>query len=149
MEKVRIQDDLYTYVNQEKLEELVIPDDQPATGGFNILAKDVEKIMIDEFKEMSEKGEYPNDYLKNACTLFKVIQNVEKREKDGIAPALNNLKSLNELKDILLSKESMAVRLISTGWKKLRVCWIWMIPGSSSNRGTTQPRNHSTEGDPS
>ena len=52
MEKVRIQDDLYTYVNQKKLEELVIPDDQPATGGFNILAKDVEKIMIDEFKEM-------------------------------------------------------------------------------------------------
>ena len=46
MEKVRIQDDLYTYVNQKKLEELVIPDDQPATGGFNILAKDVEKIMI-------------------------------------------------------------------------------------------------------
>ena len=54
MEKVRIQDDLYTYVNQEKLDQLVIPDDQPATGGFNILAKDVEKIMIDEFKEMGE-----------------------------------------------------------------------------------------------
>ena len=26
MEKVRIQDDLYLYVNQEKIEELVIPD---------------------------------------------------------------------------------------------------------------------------
>ena len=100
MEKVRIQDDLYTFVNQEKLDQLVIPDDQPAIGGFNTLAKDVEKIMIDEFKEMSEKGEYPNDYLKNACTLFKIIQDVEKKEKDGIAPALNNLKSLKELKDI-------------------------------------------------
>ena len=37
MEKVRIQDDLYTHVNQEKLDQLVIPDDLPATGGFNTL----------------------------------------------------------------------------------------------------------------
>ena len=100
MEKVRIQDDLYTYVNQQKLEELVIPDDQPATGGFNLLAKDVEKIMIDEFKEMSANNSYPNDYLKNACTLFKIIQDVDKKEKDGIAPVLNKLSILNELKDI-------------------------------------------------
>ena len=74
MEKVRIQDDLYTYVNQQKLEELVIPDDQPATGGFNILAKEVEKIMIDEFKEMSEKESYPNDYLK----LYKTLKRKKK-----------------------------------------------------------------------
>ena len=29
MENVRIQDDLYTSVNQAKLEELVIPEDMP------------------------------------------------------------------------------------------------------------------------
>ena len=29
MENIRIQDDLYTYVNQAKLEELVIPEDMP------------------------------------------------------------------------------------------------------------------------
>ena len=34
MDKIRIQDDLYTYVNQAKLEELVIPEDQPTAGGF-------------------------------------------------------------------------------------------------------------------
>ena len=51
MEKVRIQDDLYTYVNQEKLDELVIPDDKPCAGGFQTLAEDVEKIMINEFEE--------------------------------------------------------------------------------------------------
>ena len=32
MEKIRIQDDLYTYVNQAKLEELVIPEDMPVAG---------------------------------------------------------------------------------------------------------------------
>ena len=34
METIRIQDDLYTYVNQAKLDELVIPDDMPVAGGF-------------------------------------------------------------------------------------------------------------------
>ena len=94
MEKVRIQDDLYTFVNQEKLEQLIIPDDKPATGGFNVLADDVEKIMINEFVEMSGKNEYPNDYLANACKLFKIIKDVEKKEKDGITPALKALEVL-------------------------------------------------------
>lgn len=97
MSKVRIQDDLYTYVNGEKLEQLVIPDDQPATGGFQTLAVDVEKIMIDEFKEMSEKNVYPNDFLKNACTLFKVVKDTEKKEKDGVYPVLKNLLAIKEL----------------------------------------------------
>ena len=44
MSKPRIQDDLYTYVNQEKLDELIIPDDKPCAGGFQTLAEDVEKI---------------------------------------------------------------------------------------------------------
>ena len=34
MENIRIQDDLYTFVNQAKLDELVIPDDMPVAGGF-------------------------------------------------------------------------------------------------------------------
>ena len=100
MEKVRIQDDLYTYVNQEKLDQLVIPDDLPTTGGFVTLSIDVEKLMINEFVEMSEKGEYPNEYLKNACALFKVAKNAEKKEKDGIQPALNNLAHLKKLDNI-------------------------------------------------
>ena len=121
MEKVRIQDDLYTYVNQEKLDQLVIPDDQPATGGFNTLAKEVRETMINEFKEMSANKSYPNDYLKNACTLFEIIQDVEKKEKDGITPALNNLKVLNELdnldtfskmfKELLLKKIPLPIKI--------------------------------------
>lgn len=97
MEKVRIQDDLYTYVNQEKLENLQIPDDLPCIGGFQTLAKDVEKIMIDEFVQMSQTDNYPNDYLKNACTLFKMAKDEQKKEKDGIAPALKKLEVLNQI----------------------------------------------------
>ena len=42
--KIRIQDDLFTFVNQEKLEQLVIPDDKPTAGGFADLQNLVEKI---------------------------------------------------------------------------------------------------------
>ena len=121
MNKPRIQDDLYTYVNQEKLDELVIPDDQPATGGFNTLAKDVEKLMIDEFNEMANSNKYPNDYLKNACILFKIAKDVEKKEKFGIKPALNNLSIINKLdnlesfskmfKELLLNKIPLPIKI--------------------------------------
>ena len=70
MEKIRIQDDLYTYVNQEKLAELVIPDDKPCVGGFQTIAEDVEKTMINEFNEMCNNSSYPNEYLKRACKLY-------------------------------------------------------------------------------
>lgn len=99
-DKVRIQDDLYTYVNQEKLAQLVIPDDQPSVGGFQTLAVDVEKTMINEFKEMCDKEVYPNHYLEKACTLFKIAKNIEKKEKDGIFPALKNLSILDKLENL-------------------------------------------------
>ena len=59
MENIRIQDDLYTYVNQAKLDELVIPEDMPVAGGFATLGTDVEKLMIGEFNDLSKSGAYP------------------------------------------------------------------------------------------
>ena len=53
MENIRIQDDLYMYVNQEALDKLVIPDDKPVAGGFSELADGVEKIMMGEFEAMA------------------------------------------------------------------------------------------------
>ena len=58
MENIRIQDDLYTYVNQAKLEELVIPDDMPVAGSAMNLSIEVEKLMIGEFNTMSTEGSY-------------------------------------------------------------------------------------------
>ena len=123
MNKPRIQDDLYTYVNQEKLEELIIPDDKPCIGGFQTLAEDVEKVMMNEFEEMCAKGNYPNDHLKRACKLYQITKDVERKENFGIKPALDNLEILKELNDISafnkLSKE-LALKGIS-GPLRLRV----------------------------
>ena len=100
MENIRIQDDLYTYVNQKTLDELVIPDDKPVAGGFTELADRVEKIMMSEFETMAEGKSYPNDYLKRACELYAIAKDEDKKEKDGIAPALKNLAILNEIKTL-------------------------------------------------
>ena len=100
MEKIRIQDDLYTFVNQQTLDELIIPDDKPTAGGFAKLAEGVEKIMMDEFETMSENKSYPNDYIKRACELYAIAKDADGKAKHGIAPALKNLEILNEIKDL-------------------------------------------------
>ncbi len=100
MENVRIQDDLYSYVNGAKIEELVIPDDMPTTGGFATLNSDVEKLMMKEFADMCESGSYSNDYLKRACALYAAAKNAEKKNSDGIAPVLKYLSVLDTLDSI-------------------------------------------------
>ncbi len=100
MEKVRIQDDLYNYVNGEKIESLVIPDDLPSIGGFTTLHTEVEALMIGEFNRMSDTGDYPDDYLRRACALFAAAKNVEKKAADGVAPLLKDLALIEGLKDM-------------------------------------------------
>jgi putative endopeptidase len=100
MEKVRIQDDLFTYVNQETLDKLVIPDDKPTAGGFQTLAEDVEKLMIDEFNQMCASGVYPSTHVENACKLFKIVKNVRKRNAQGIKPVLKCVKVIDKVKDM-------------------------------------------------
>ena len=97
MENIRIQDDLYTYVNQKTLDELVIPDDKPTAGGFAKLSDSVEKIMMGEFEAMSESKSYPNEHLKRACELYAIARNADKKAADGIVPALKNLAVLGEI----------------------------------------------------
>ena len=105
MENVRIQDDLYTHVNQEKLDQLVIPEDLPAIGGFNTLHVEVEKLMIEEFDNMAKTGQYPNEHLQRAITLYKEVKNVKKRNRLGIKPALKYVSILNKVDSILEEKQ--------------------------------------------
>ena len=100
MENIRIQDDLYNFVNGETLEKLVIPDDKPTAGGFQELADGVENIMMGEFEAMSESKNYPNDYLKRACELYAVAKNADKKAADGISPALESLSALDNIKTV-------------------------------------------------
>ena len=100
MENVRIQDDLYTFVNQETLDKLVIPDDKPYAGGFAELADGVEKIMMDEFETMSASKSYPNAYLQRACELYVLAKDAARKEQHGITPALKALAVLDEVQTV-------------------------------------------------
>ena len=100
MENIRIQDDLYNFVNKETLDKLVIPEDRPMTGGFAELDIGVEKLMLEEFATMSESKSYPNEYLKRACELYAIAKDAERKEKHGITPALKNLAILDEIKSV-------------------------------------------------
>ena len=100
MENIRIQDDLYNFVNKETLDKLVIPEDRPMTGGFAELDIGVEKLMLEEFATMSESKSYPNEYLKRACELYAISKDAERKEKHGITPALKNLAILDEIKSV-------------------------------------------------
>ena len=100
MENLRIQDDLYMFVNKETLDNLVIPDDKPSAGGFAALGDEVEKLMMDEFETLTAGGEFPNDYLARACSLYAIAKDADRKEKHGISPALKNLAILDEIKSV-------------------------------------------------
>lgn len=100
MENIRIQDDLYNFVNQKTLEELVIPDDKPTAGGFAKLADSVEKTMMEEFEAMADSKDYPNEHLERACRLYAIAKDADRRERDGIAPALKSLAIIDEIKKL-------------------------------------------------
>lgn len=91
-DKVRIQDDLYNHVNEEKLAELVIPEDKPCNGGFVELAINLEKVLMDEFAQLEKKGEYPNANIEKAIKLYSLAKNVKRRNRDGIKPIVKHLK---------------------------------------------------------
>ena len=121
MPTVRIQDDLFNYVNGEWIKNAVIPDDKPTAGGFADLGVEVEENLMRDFREMCEKNEYPNDYLKRACDAYKALMNTKKRNKEGIKPALkylskfskiNNISQFNRnLKDLVLSNFTLPFRV--------------------------------------
>lgn len=100
MEKVRVQDDLFHYVNGEWLENAVIPDDKPTAGGFAELRLGVEDLLMKEYEDMSVSGEYPSEYVKNSVLLYKQILDTKKRDELGIKPVQAKLDAILALKDI-------------------------------------------------
>ena len=97
MEKIRIQDDLYTYFNQAKLEELVIPEDLPVMGSPMALMVGVEKLMMGEFSAMCADGSYPNEHLARACKLYALAKDVKRKKKHGVKPVLKHLAIIKKL----------------------------------------------------
>ena len=86
MEKVRIQDDLYQAVNGQWLQQAVIPDDRPTTGGFSLLDQNVEKTLMDDFGNFA-KGTKTTDVE----TMDQAIKLYKKCAKRGHADSMECL----------------------------------------------------------
>ncbi len=101
MNKVRIQDDLYEAVNGEWLEKAQIPADRPTAGGFSELDQNVEKLLMNDFKELAEGTKTTNiKEMADAVLLYKKVLDLKKRNSDGINPALPLLDYIKDIKDI-------------------------------------------------
>lgn len=99
-EKIRVQDDLYQFVNHKWLEKAVIPDDKPTTGGFADLDKEVEELLIGDFNKMAAGAPIPDGHMKKAVDLFVLAKNIDKRNAEGIAPALPVLQRIDSLQSV-------------------------------------------------
>ena len=128
MDNIRIQDDLYTHVNQAKLNELVIPDDMPVTGSAMALMTGIEKLMIGEFNTMCESGTYPNDHMARAAKLYALAKDVKRKKKHGIKPALKHmaiLKKLGTLRSYNNHAKELILKDISTVKYQPERLWRW------------------------
>lgn len=96
-DKIRIQDDLYNYVNGKWIENAKIPDDLPAIGGFINLDLDVEKTMLNEFEELS-KNKIDDQLLNYSIILYKKVLDEDNR-KNGLNSLLNSLSIFDKIKN--------------------------------------------------
>ena len=110
---IRIQDDLYMAINGEWMKTAVIPDDRPVTGGPSELDQDVEKKMIAELRAFAA-GEKQSDIpeLRYAVALFGKMLDTERRNREGIAPALPLLERLRAIRTVDELNEAAAELLL-------------------------------------
>ncbi len=113
MSEVRIQDDLYEYVNGDFLATAVIPDDKPVTGGFSELDEGVEKKLMADFKAFADGTKTCEiDCVKDAIKLYEKVLDTERRNELGIKPAMDLLNMIKGIKSIDdLNKSAMELML--------------------------------------
>ena len=97
IEKVRIQDNLFTSVNGEWLESAVIPDDMPMTGAVVEIFNKVELQLREDISEMSKNHSYENSHMEYACKLFEKVKDTKTRNREKMRPTY---KGLNKMRDI-------------------------------------------------
>lgn len=98
---IRIQDDLYHYVNGEWLEKAVIPDDRSRVGGFSDLDEGVEKLLRADFASFADGSkEIPFPEIAEAVKLYKKVLDETRRNEEGIKPILPYLEKIEGIKTV-------------------------------------------------
>ena len=88
-------------VNGKWLETAEIPADRPSTGGFSDLRDEVDnKLQKDLAKFTQEQEDITDPYLKEAVKLYQLAHDYDRRNQEGINPALSKYKFYKNLKDL-------------------------------------------------
>lgn len=103
---VRLEDDLYSYVNGKRIENAVIPDDLPCTGGFIDIDRKVEQEMIKELDNLSKEDKLDDPFLNRATKLYEKVLNEEDR-LNGLNFLLEKIKFLDKVKDNASFRENL------------------------------------------
>ena len=114
MSDVRIQDDLYMHVNGDWLKNAVIPSDRSTTGGFANLDQEVERKLMNDFKEF-DLGTKKSDIkeIEYATKLYRKVLDTKLRDELGIKPLLSTLdeiKGLNSINDLNNKAKSFVLK---------------------------------------
>lgn len=93
-----IKDDLYEAVNGEWLKTAKIPDDKPATGGFNDLVDEIDKQLMDDFDAYAAGKEKSDDSrFSEMIKLYRLAKKFDWRKKVGPQPLKRMLASVENL----------------------------------------------------
>lgn len=98
-----VKTDLYEAVNGEWAKTAQIPADRPATGGFQDLVIDIEKLLMNDLEKFaSGEKEFPNDQMAQAVELYQLALDFDRRASEGTVPLqveLDQIEALQSYED--------------------------------------------------
>ncbi|WP_304250135.1 M13 family metallopeptidase [Limosilactobacillus gastricus] len=98
-----VKTDLYEAVNGEWAKTAQIPADRPATGGFQDLVIDIEKLLMNDLEKFaSGEKELPNEQMAQAVKLYQLALDFDRRASEGTVPLqveLDQIEALQSYED--------------------------------------------------
>lgn len=99
-QSVRPQDDFYNYVNGSWMKTAVIPSDKTSWGSFNKLRDDTDNNSMTILNSLLSEKFASNSEGQKIQDLYATYINLEKRNKDGIAPLKMDLAKIDAIQNL-------------------------------------------------
>ena len=97
---IKPQEDFYKFVNENWEKRTKIPSTKPAWGSFTELSEKNQDFLKNLISELKNKKLAENSDEKKIITLYNSYINMNRRNKEGIAPLKNDLERINAVKNI-------------------------------------------------
>lgn len=82
-----LKEDFYEYVNGDWIKQAQIPADKPATGGFQDLATEIDRLFMKQFAQMAaDATKIPAGGMKNAVEFYRLANDYATRDQLGATP---------------------------------------------------------------